>query len=116
MAVYMKAPATIRLAEFRCDLSNGGKMRAADVIEYLRQTPFVPFRIHVTDGTIYEIRHPELVKVGMTKADVFFPKDDTPHAVVLRRESVALVHMVRIEPLEKAGLPGSNGQASPTDS
>jgi hypothetical protein len=90
-------------------------MRAADVLEYLRQSPFVPFRIHVTDGTIYDIRHPELVKVGMTKADIFFPKDDTPHAVVLRRESVALVHMVRIEPTEKAGLAGSNGQASPSE-
>ncbi len=87
-------------------------MRAADVLEYLRQTPFVPFRIHLTDGIVYQIRHPELVKVGLTKADVFFPKDDEPHAVVLRRESVALVHMVRLEPVEQASIAGSNGQAS----
>ncbi len=88
-------------------------MRPADVLEYLRKAPFVPFRIHVTDGKIYEIRHPELVKVGMTKADIYFPKDDSPHAVVLRHETVALVHMVRMEPLEAAGLAGSNGQMPP---
>jgi hypothetical protein len=26
-------------------------MRAADMLEYLRQQPFVPIRIHLTDGT-----------------------------------------------------------------
>lgn len=87
-------------------------MRAADVLEYLRQSPFVPFRIHVTDGTVYEIRHPELVKVGMTKADVYFPKDDSLHAMVLRRESVSLAHMIRLEPLEQDTAAGSNGQPS----
>lgn len=84
-------------------------MRAADLLEYLRQSPFEPFRIRVTDGTIYEIRHPELMKVGMTKADIYFPKDDEPHSVVLRRESVALVHMIRIEPIEQQSVAGSNG-------
>ena len=87
-------------------------MRAADVIEYLRQTPFQPFRIHLTEGTVYEIRHPELVKVGFTKADIFFPKDDQPHSVVLRHETVALVHMVRFEPLDQESGAGSNGQVA----
>lgn len=85
-------------------------MRAADMLEYLREQPFVPFRIHLTDGTVYEIRHPELVKVGMTKADVYFPKDDEPHSVVLRRESITLVQITRLEPLEKTTPAGSNGQ------
>jgi len=88
-------------------------MRAADVLEYLRETPFVPFRIHLTGGTTYEVRHPELVKVGLTKADVFFPKDDEPHSVVLRRESVSLVHMIRLEPIEQLkSSAGSNGTAN----
>lgn len=85
-------------------------MHAADMLEYLRQQPFVPFRIHLTDGTVYEIRHPELVKVGMTKADVYFAKDDEPHSVVLRRESISLVQITRLVPLEQLAQPGSNGQ------
>ena len=88
-------------------------MRAADMLEYLREQPFVPFRIHLTDGTTYEIRHPELVKVGMTKAEVYFPKDDEPHAVVLRRESITLVQITRLVPLESSSAAGSNGQAKP---
>lgn len=89
-------------------------MRAADMLEYLRESPFVPFRIHLTDGTVYEIRHPELVKVGMTKADVYFPKDNEPHSVVLRRESITLVQITRLEPLAQTPLQGnSNGELSP---
>lgn len=84
-------------------------MRAAEMLEYSRQSPVEPFRIRVTDGTIYEIRHPELMKVGMTKADIYFPKDDEPHSVVLRLESVALVHMIRIEPIEQTPVAASNG-------
>lgn len=88
-------------------------MRAADMLEYLRKQPFVPFRIHLTDGTVYEIRHPELVKVGMTKADIYFPKDDAPHAVVLRRESITLVQITRLEPLVQTPSPGNgNGELS----
>lgn len=74
-------------------------MRPNDLQEYLREQPFQPFRIHVTDGTVYEIRHPELVKVGQSRADVYFPEKDEPHAVVIGRESMALVHITRLEPL-----------------
>ena len=34
-------------------------MRASDIRARLRQRPFTPFRIRLTDGTIHEIRHPE---------------------------------------------------------
>lgn len=84
-------------------------MRAADMLDYLRVSPFVPFRIHLTDGTVYEVRHPELVKVGLTKEDVYFPQDDEPHAVVLRRESIGLVQITRLEPLMPSTAPGGNG-------
>jgi hypothetical protein len=76
-------------------------MRPDDLIEYQREQPFQPFRIHLTDGTVYEIRHPELVKVGRSRADIYFPASDEPHAMVLRRESVALVHMIRLEPISE---------------
>ena len=34
------------------------------LIQRLRQRPFVPFRLHVSDGSLYEIRHPDLVWVA----------------------------------------------------
>ena len=36
-------------------------MSPADVLEALRRRPFEPFRIQVSDGSTYDVRHPELV-------------------------------------------------------
>ena len=72
-----------------------------DLLDYLQAVPFAPFRIHMTDGTMYEIRHPELVKVEPTKARVYFPKDDVPHSLVLRKESIALLHINRLAPISQ---------------
>ncbi len=74
-------------------------MSRDDLLEFLRIRPFQPFRIFVTDGTMYKVRHPELVLVGRTKAMVFFPAPDSPPPAFDRFEAVALVHITRIEPL-----------------
>lgn len=83
-------------------------MFARDLLEYVNATPFEPFRIHLTDGTSYEIRHPEMVKVERTKAHVFFHAGDDPRSLVLRREAIALLHINRIAPTSGAvdgGIP-----------
>ncbi len=59
-------------------------MRPDDIVEMLQQRPFQPFRVYLSDGTVYEIRHAELVKVGRSKAMIFFPTVDEPHAVFER--------------------------------
>jgi hypothetical protein len=74
-------------------------MRPDDVVEMLREKPFRPFRIHLSDGTVYEIRHAELVKVGRSKAMIFFPTMDEPHAVFERYVSASLLHITRLEPV-----------------
>lgn len=38
-------------------------MRRDDLIEVLRATPFRPFRLYVSDGSTFEIRHPEMLMV-----------------------------------------------------
>ena len=75
-------------------------MRQEDLIEVLRQRPFQPFRIHLSDGIIYEVRHPELVLVGRSKAIVFFPDPRQPPPAFERYETVALLHITRLEPIE----------------
>lgn len=74
-------------------------MSRDDLLEFLRIRPFQPFRIHLTNGTVYEVRHPELVLVGRTRAMVFFPAPDAPPPAFDRFEALALVHITRIEPL-----------------
>jgi hypothetical protein len=58
-----------------------------DVLEMLNQRPFLPFRIHVSDGTVSEIRHPEM---SLDALD--------------RDKAVALLHNIRLEPIEPSAL------------
>ena len=77
-------------------------MSQQDLLEMLRKRPFQMFRIHVTDGTVYEIRHPEMMVVGRTKALVFFPPEGLSLPAIDRFEFVALLHITRLEPVEFA--------------
>jgi len=74
-------------------------MSQKDLLEILGQKPFQPFRIHVSDGTVYLIRHPKMMVVGRTKAFVFFPPADMILPAVDRVEYVALLHITRLEPV-----------------
>jgi hypothetical protein len=40
-----------------------------DFYSLLRAKPFVPFRVVTSDGTTYEVRHPEMVMVAWGVAD-----------------------------------------------
>jgi hypothetical protein len=81
-------------------------MHPDDLIAALRRQPFVPFRLHVSDGAAYDIRHPEQVLVTRRAAHVGVGGDGPipDHAVI-----VALVHVSRLEELP-AATPG-NGAA-----
>ena len=39
-------------------------MPPEDLIAALEKRPFEPFRVHLTDGMTYEVRHPDLMMVG----------------------------------------------------
>jgi hypothetical protein len=74
-------------------------MPPQDLLVMIRKRPFVPFRVHVSDGTVYEIRHPELVMTGLGSAVIGVPSDPN-QPLYERTETVALRHIVRLEPLE----------------
>ena len=71
-------------------------MRPNDLLEFIRRQPFAPFRIHLTDGTTYDVRHPDQIIVLRSRAVLAASADDT---IPDRLEHVALVHIVRIEEL-----------------
>jgi hypothetical protein len=70
----------------------------------LRQRPFAPFRIHLDDGIVYEVRHPEMVLVGTATAHVYFPDPAHP-GMFASWEVVALQHVTRLEPIQPAAAP-----------
>jgi hypothetical protein len=52
-----------------------------NLLGYVKASPFRPFRIHMASGKAYDIRHPELIKVGKTYAMIFTPADDSVEVV-----------------------------------
>jgi len=46
-------------------------MRADDLLTWIRAEPFVPFRIRLNSGREFEIRHPEMLRVGRTTVNIY---------------------------------------------
>ncbi len=87
-------------------------MRAEELTYMLRRQPFTPFRIHVTTGQTYDIRHPELVWVRRQCTDVALDPDPKT-GVIEHSERVSLLHIVRIEDLElPVGPTKGNGKGN----
>ncbi|MCY3020000.1 MAG: hypothetical protein NTW87_13355 [Planctomycetota bacterium] len=80
-------------------------MRPEELRELLDTRPFVRFRIHLSDGHHYDIRHPELALLTRS----------TLHIGVARRGSliadevirVSLLHIVRVDSVERAAQKAS---------
>lgn len=68
-------------------------MNAETIREYLRREPFEPFVIRMSNGEVYEIRHPECALVMKTKVIVGYPEED-------RTVTCALVHINSVESLQ----------------
>jgi hypothetical protein len=79
-----------------------------EVLAALRRQPFVPFRLHVADGSSYEIRHPELVWVSPRAAYVGIPT--TVPGLVERAVVIGLGHVSRLEELPAPAAPGDGQQ------
>ena len=79
-------------------------MRPDDLLELVRAQPFEPFRVHMSDGAAYDIRHPDMVIVQRSKIIVAVPGPDGPDCPAERTVNCALIHISRTEML--------NGQRS----
>lgn len=73
-------------------------MRPEELTALLRVRPFVPLRLHLTDGQSHDIRHPDQVIVLRQRVDVGVAPDPQS-GVVERVEHISLLHIVRVEEL-----------------
>ena len=74
-------------------------MAPNDLVAWLRAAPFQPFRIHLKSGRTYEIRHPEMLRVGLSSMNVYSFAGE-PSDPYERMEMVSLLLVERIEPVE----------------
>ena len=73
-------------------------IRPEDVRKHLDKRPFEAFRICLTDGQTYDVRHPELCVVDRSTIYVGL-RDPRRPGVAMDVHHCALVHIVRFEPL-----------------
>jgi hypothetical protein len=87
--------------------------------EALRKRPFEPFRIVQTDGTAYDVPHPDWVWLANTYAIVGLPTEQPgvptifgipPADVPERHVTIDLLHIQRLEPLPAPAAQQGNGQ------
>jgi hypothetical protein len=65
-------------------------------LEWTRRQPFEPFALVTTDGSRYEVTHPELVMPTLSEVVVGVPG---ANGAARRAIFVSYFHIVRIEPL-----------------
>jgi hypothetical protein len=79
-------------------------MRPEDIRGFLQRRPFQPFRLTLTDGRTYDVRHPELAMVGRSTVAIGVPAPNDPDPVYDRLVTVSLLHVMQLEPCEAGGL------------
>ncbi len=83
-------------------------MTRSDLLVRVRQKPFRPFRLIVSEGGVYDVRHPEAIMVGRDHAIVGVSKDPEQDFY----DSTGLInlfHVVRLEALDAPAPTASNG-------
>lgn len=77
-------------------------MRPQDFRDHIREAPFQPFRVTLTDGRTYDVVHPELAMVGQSLVAIGLPRRHAAEPVYDRLVTVSLLHIMQIEPIVPA--------------
>jgi len=84
-------------------------MRPDDIHRVSRHQPFQPFRLHLSNGRTYDVRHPELVLVGRTTMLIGKPAPDLPLPTFDDYTIVTLLQINDIELMPPAAPTGADG-------
>ena len=77
-------------------------IRMRDIFEMVARQPFQPFRIHCSDGSGHEVRHPELIKISPTIVILFTPLEKYNYTAFDESQTISILHITRLEPLPTA--------------
>jgi hypothetical protein len=77
-------------------------MAPEELLKALRKRPFRPFRTALTDGRVFEVRHPELVLPGRRSAIIGIPAPGEEEALYDDWVTLDLLHIVSLEPVRSA--------------
>jgi len=69
------------------------------ILNYVNAEPFQSFRIRMTSGETFDIRHPEMIQVGRTTATVFMWMNEDEDEPRERVREISILLIESIEPL-----------------
>lgn len=72
--------------------------------DLLTDRPFKPFRIVMSSGKTYEVRHPEMA--WLTKSDLLVGIDSEDDGIPAEFKICSLLHITAVEPLSPAATGG----------
>ncbi len=84
-------------------------MRPEDLRTFLKAAPFRPFRITMTSGRSFDVRHPEMLNLTRSTALIFNVADD---GIAESFEMFSLLLIESAKPIESPVSPQGNGQTS----
>lgn len=87
-------------------------MPTEDLQKKLQTRPFRPFRIYLSDGTEYNVMHPELLLLG--RRSLVLGLVNRPEETVYERTiDIDLLHIVRMEQIEATARRGNGDSRVP---
>ncbi len=82
-------------------------MNAPELTKHLREQPFVPLRLHMSDGSSFDIRHPENAIVT-TQTIYVVTHEDPKTGVAEDVQWLSLRQLVRVEQRAAASSESNN--------
>jgi hypothetical protein len=75
-------------------------MKAEELIEQLEERPFLPLRIHMSNGRMHDVRHPENAIVGEGVVALAVPQNGSE---LPRIRLISLAHINEVEAVPPTG-------------
>ncbi|HEY3322988.1 MAG TPA: hypothetical protein VGP72_21215 [Planctomycetota bacterium] len=76
-------------------------MSPAEILKLLHRRPFQPFRLHLSDGSHFDVKHPEMALVTRTSLAVGVPGKEAED-LAESLDIISWLHIVRLEVLQSA--------------
>ena len=72
-------------------------MSPVEILSHVRAQPFEPFRVHMSDGSSYDVPHPEFIYVTRTAVMITVAADES--LVTEKAIRCDPIHITRLEPI-----------------
>lgn len=70
-------------------------MPPQQLLKFVLDEPFIPFRLHVSDGSSYDVRHPSEIQVFLLQVSIAVDPDES--GLYRRSVRIAPNHVSRVE-------------------